>query len=102
MDLIINQWKKQNNLIIENDKDLNEVNKDSNEVDKVLLALTQEEPNKCEKKNYLKQFKIKHKDTIKQKIECPICSSTYSYVNKSKHLKTKRHLKMDEIQKNKK
>lgn len=58
--------------------------------DKVILV---EEPNKCIKKNYIKKFIEKNKERIKEKTECPICYSTYTYFNKSKHIKTKRHLK---------
>jgi len=43
-------------------------------------------------KKYLKKFIEKNKDEINKKITCPICFSTYSYFNKSKHFKTKRHL----------
>ena len=43
---------------------------------------------------YVRKFIEKNKNMINNKIECPICYSTYTYFNKSKHYKTKRHLKM--------
>lgn len=43
---------------------------------------------------YVKKFIEKNKNMINSKIECPICYSTYTYFNKAKHYKTKRHLKM--------
>lgn len=47
--------------------------------------------NKNQKKNYLKTFYEKHPDKKNEKIVCPDCGNTYSYFNKSKHLKTKLH-----------
>ena len=44
-------------------------------------------------KSKYKKFIEDNKDKIKQKIECVICKGSYTYFNKSKHNKTKRHLK---------
>ena len=52
-----------------------------------------EEPEiKPVKKDYVRTFINKHQDKIKEKHICEICYSTYTYFNKSKHNKTKRHL----------
>lgn len=40
--------------------------------------------------DYYKNFKDKHKDDINKKICCEICGGSYSYYNKSGHLKTKK------------
>ena len=44
-------------------------------------------------KSKYKKFIEENKDKIKEKIECVICKGSYTYFNKSKHNKTKRHLK---------
>jgi len=43
--------------------------------------------------NNNKKFIENNKDKIKEKIECNICKGSYTYFNKSKHNKTKRHVK---------
>jgi len=48
--------------------------------------------NRNNNKKYFKTFIEKNKDEIHKKISCPVCFSTYTYFNKSKHLKTKRHM----------
>jgi len=40
--------------------------------------------------DYYKNFKNKHKEDINKKIVCEICGGSYSYFNKSGHLKTKK------------
>ena len=47
---------------------------------------------KQKNKEYSINFITTHKEKIKEKILCPICYSSYTYFNKSKHNKTKRHL----------
>lgn len=42
---------------------------------------------------YYENFKKKNEDKIKKKNKCEICSGIYSYYTKSKHQKTKKHLK---------
>jgi hypothetical protein len=44
------------------------------------------------KKQYVREFINRNKEKIKEKQTCEICYSTYTYFNKSKHNKTKRHL----------
>lgn len=83
MDLIIKQIKINNNILID---------------DETIKVVQVEEPKKCEKKNYVKQFKEKNKDKIKEKVQCSVCYSTYTYFNKCKHFKTKRHITMQEMQ----
>ena len=42
--------------------------------------------------NYNKKFNGKNKEKIKKKHTCDICFGSYTYYNKSKHLKSKRHI----------
>jgi hypothetical protein len=39
----------------------------------------------------LTKFKEVHKDKITQPIRCSVCRGSYTYFNKSAHIKTKRH-----------
>jgi hypothetical protein len=41
---------------------------------------------------YNKNFYEKHKDKIHEKLTCECCGGSYSYYNKSKHVKSKKHL----------
>lgn len=67
-----------------------------------------EEPKASENKNiikhnstkYVKKFIEKNKDKINIKVQCPVCYSSYTYFNKSKHFKTKRHLLLQSIKNN--
>ena len=45
-------------------------------------------------KKYNDTFRAKHKDKLKQQITCNICNRSYTYYTKSKHAKTKKHIKM--------
>lgn len=52
---------------------------------------------KSEKYNqntYNANFMMKHKDKVKERIECEICGGSYTYYNKSTHNKSIRHNKM--------
>jgi hypothetical protein len=40
--------------------------------------------------DYYQNFKNKHKEDINKKCVCHICGGTYTYYNKSGHLKTKK------------
>jgi hypothetical protein len=42
-------------------------------------------------KVYYKKFIEKNKDKIHEKITCEVCSGKYTYFNKSRHLKSKKH-----------
>ena len=42
-------------------------------------------------KTYNSSFYQKNIEKIKQKVVCPECYGTYTYFNKSRHLKTARH-----------
>jgi allophanate hydrolase subunit 1 len=68
----------------------------------LLTIMNNDEIKKLKNKEYLKKFVEKNKESIKDKIECPICYSTYSYFNKSKHCKTKRHIKLLSVKSNNK
>jgi hypothetical protein len=48
---------------------------------------------KYDQNKYNKRFQEKHKDKIKEKLDCPICYGTYTYFNKSKHNQSVRHKK---------
>lgn len=39
----------------------------------------------------LTKFKEVHKDKLTQHIRCSVCRGSYTYFNKSAHIKTKRH-----------
>lgn len=45
-----------------------------------------------DQKQYNKNFCEKHKGRIRTKTTCDVCCGTYTYFNKSKHLKTQKHL----------
>ena len=52
------------------------------------------------KKSYIKyyeNFKNKHKDDINKKLSCNICGGSYSYFNKSGHLKTKKCIAVKQL-----
>ena len=48
---------------------------------------------KYDQKKYYENFKIAHADNINKKTICTICGGSYSYFNKSCHLKSKKHNK---------
>lgn len=78
------------------------INNNIDENEKTILLNDGNETKKLKNKGYLKKFIAKNKDKINEKIECPICYSTYSYFNKSKHYKTKRHIKLSSVKSNNK
>lgn len=43
-------------------------------------------------KKYYKNFCLKNRDKIKEKIICPVCGGSFTYYNKSHHFKTKKHI----------
>lgn len=45
-----------------------------------------------DQKQYNKNFCAKHINRIREKTTCDVCCGTYTYFNKSKHLKTRKHL----------
>lgn len=45
-----------------------------------------------DQKKYNKTFNEKHKEKLSQKLKCPVCGGEYSYYNKSKHNKSKKHI----------
>ena len=46
----------------------------------------------CNKnKEYYTNFKAKHTDIIKQKINCDLCGGKYTYFNRSHHEATLKH-----------
>jgi hypothetical protein len=47
-----------------------------------------------DQKRYNKSFAEKHPDRIHAKNVCEVCCGTFTYYNKSKHLKTRRHIAM--------
>lgn len=64
--------------------------------------MVEEEPFVCISKikkkynqsQYNKNFMEKNKDKIKEKIICDVCCGSYSYYNKSKHMKSKKHINL--------
>ncbi len=65
---------------VESNKEI-EINKENEKITK----------RKYDQKKYNKNFMEKHKERLKQKTVCELCKGEYSYYNKSKHNKTKRH-----------
>jgi hypothetical protein len=49
---------------------------------------------KYDQSQYNKNFLEKNKDKINKKIICDICCGSYSYYNKSKHLKSVKHINL--------
>jgi len=49
---------------------------------------------KYDQKKYNNNFMEKNKDKIKLKIVCDVCCGSYTYYNKSKHMKSKKHLNL--------
>lgn len=49
---------------------------------------------KYNQSRYNKTFMEKNKDRIKLKVVCDICCGTYTYYNKSKHMKSIKHLNL--------
>ncbi len=54
------------------------------------------------RKQNMINFINKNSEKLKVKTCCPICAGSYTYFNKSMHVKTKRHLKMLEMKSNNK
>ena len=52
------------------------------------------EKKKYDQSKYNKNFMEKNKDIINQKKICDICCGSYSYYNKSKHMKSLKHLNL--------
>jgi hypothetical protein len=65
-------------------------NKKNNSNSETLTTLTKK---KYDQRQYNRTFMKKHHDMLSQKKTCIDCKGEYSYYNKSKHMKTKRHLK---------
>lgn len=52
---------------------------------------------KLANKRYHLNFMTKHKEKINKKCVCELCFGTYSYFNKSKHYKSKRHIRASDF-----
>jgi len=50
---------------------------------------------KYDTKKYYKQFRETNKDKVNEKVKCDICGGSYTYFNKSKHIQTQRHKKLN-------
>jgi hypothetical protein len=51
------------------------------------------------KREYYLKFKEKNSERITEKHTCEVCLGTYTYYNKSAHIKSKRHIKFLEKEK---
>jgi hypothetical protein len=51
-------------------------------------------PNEYNTKQYHKKFIEKNADKLKEKTICSVCCGSYTYFNKSKHIKSKRHINL--------
>lgn len=91
MDTIENNIKLEilENLPVEN---VIESPQEKQEEDKMIKKITKE---KC--REYYLGFKDKNKDKINQKVDCEICGGSFTYFNKSRHIKTKRCIKVKEL-----
>jgi hypothetical protein len=49
---------------------------------------------KYDQSQYNKKFIEKNRDRINEKIICDVCCGSYSYYNKSKHMKSLKHVKL--------
>ena len=100
MELIINGYC---NIKSEMEEELKNINQEENKILETIETPKQEENKNVIKKNstkYVKKFIEKNSDKIKSKTICPTCYSSYTYFNKSKHFKTKRHLLLQNLRKN--
>lgn len=48
--------------------------------------------NKYDSKKYIQTFLNKNASKVKEKITCEICCGSYTYFNKSKHIRSKKHI----------
>ena len=76
------------------------INLDNNEIKNIIIEDENKKVNKS--KINFNNFLNKNKDKIKEKIICPLCFGSYTYFNKSVHIRTKRHLRMEENKQNNK
>lgn len=51
---------------------------------------------KYDTKQYNKNFFSKNEEKIKEKVKCNICCGSYTYFNKSKHIRSKKHIEISE------
>jgi hypothetical protein len=63
-------------------------------VDEPVLITTVKEKKKYDQKKYNSKFMDKNREKIHQKIVCDVCCGSYSYYNKSKHMKSIKHLNL--------
>jgi hypothetical protein len=61
-----------------------------------VIALNPYEEVKYNQREYNRRFIEKNADRIKAKTVCEVCCGTYTYFNKSKHLKSARHVRLVE------
>ena len=80
---------KENNKLI-----IDEENKEENNEIKKGRGRPKNNIKKSSKENYMK-FKENHEGILTQKIECSICSGSYTYYTKSTHLKSKKHIAIE-------
>ena len=52
--------------------------------------------NKYDSKKYIQTFLNKNATKVKEKIICEICCGSYTYFNKSKHIRSKKHISLVE------
>lgn len=57
-----------------------------------LNVLMAQENNKLYNQEYYKLHKQKYQDVYNKKVKCESCNKSYSKLNFSKHLKTKKHI----------
>jgi len=91
MDTIENNINLEINEIIPVEN-VNEIPQEKMKTDKVVKKITKEKS-----REYYLGFKDKNKDKINHKVECEICGGSFTYFNKSRHVKTKRCLKVKDL-----
>jgi len=52
--------------------------------------------NKYDSKKYIQTFLNKNSTKVKEKVTCDICCGSYTYFNKSKHIRSKKHISLVE------
>jgi hypothetical protein len=63
-------------------------------INEPIIEIKTKEKKKYDQSKYNKNFMEKNKDKINQKIICDTCCGSYSYYNKSKHMKSLKHLNL--------
>jgi hypothetical protein len=67
-----------------------------NLIDDTIVLSDANKKYKYDTKKYNLNFSLKNSAKIKEKVICPVCCGSYTYFNKSKHIRSKKHLDISE------